>query len=904
MEQNFYWEGWDKEYRNYYRFLLGVIGLLILSYIGLLFLGNDASIDWAVKGSLSTLDMPLAGYDLPSGILDFNTQLFLVDQKFMGGQMELIPAVSYLYFGVFAFGLIICLTMVSYLGKFWYTVSMGLFMIIIIGLRFELLGLFGMYDQTATIGIFLIYTISSYYFNSFRAEAEIRWRFLTFTGITILLGVLIFFFSGVVKPFLYLATYSFIPAVVISIIFIFLVSHEIIYGILRITTESTSSLNLNNTKHFVILSVVYMLNLALVRMRNTGYIDWDIFYFNALFILLISSIIGFWGLKSREKLYGKLLPFYPYTAFLYCGLLLCCFSFIGYHLYQQNDVAIEVMEDTIIYGHLGYGSMFFLYIIINFVNYLMKNLPVYKIAYKEDKFPYWTARLAGIIVVAALYFSAGSVAQYQSIAAFYNGMGDLYQQTDRAIPAQAMYLESSRYGRNNHKANYNLGFMSEDEIKRISSFRNASIKQPSEFAFINLGLEYEKSNQFFEALFAYQDGLQKFPSSAPLKNNLALLFNKTDVIDSTLFYLSDLSSAGFKKEVVLSNLLSVCADKGLTYNSLVSKEDIDNSDRFDINANLVANLAKYGYDSISTPIITSESSRLNLFSYAYINNLAISSYNRPNEEVLSMLNVFLSNEENSDFNERLLFLKALNMYSLGKVGGAFEILSNLIHNSNIPEYYRALAGIWSLEQGSPKLAVNFLDVDSDKRDRLGNYYLALAYGALGEDEIVNRQLELMKLGGDSLFTYSFLKEALTSELKNKNVLSRQAAVVATKLQRANEIGDQSGELASALYRTLGLDNPFSEEAVLASVAYFNKQKEQQSEAYDILLKAIDINPYSETLIKSYIEQCFLMSYFSYAESGLMKLLDVATMDEFKEYEAEFEDKRRALEFELDSSWEE
>lgn len=903
MNQNFYWEGWDKEYRNYYRFLLGVIGLLMLSYISLLFLGDDASIDWVVKGSLSTLNMPLAGYDLPSGILDFNAQLFLVDQKFMGGQMELIPAVSYVYLTVFIFGLMICLSMVSYLGKFWYTVSMGLFMILVIGLRFELLGLFGLYDQTATIGIFLVYTILSYYFNSFNAEAEIKWRFLSFTGITILLGVLIFFFSEVTKPFLYLATYSFIPAIVISIIFIFLVSHEIIYGILRISTDSSATLNRNNTKHFVVLSLIYLLNVAMLQMRNSGYIDWNIYYVNAFFLLLISTVIGFWGLKSRENLYGNLLPFYPYTAFLFCGLLICCFSFVGYHLYQQNDVAVEVIEDAIVFGHLGYGSMFFLYIIVNFVNYMTQNLPVYKIAYKEDNFPYFTARLAGIIVVAALYLSTGQVAQFQGIAAFYNGLGDLYQQTNRSIPALAMYTESASYGRNNHKANYNLGFLSDDERKRINSFHSASIKQPSEFAFINLGLEYEKSNRFFEALFAYQDGLKKFPSSAPLKNNLALLFNKTDVVDSTLFYLSDLSSAGFKKEVVLSNLLAVCADNGLVYNSFISKDDLEGSERFDINANFVANLAKYDYDSISRPIINSESSRLNLFSYAYINNLAISSYDRPNEEVLSMLNVFLSNDDNSDFNERLLFLKALNLYALGKVGDSFEILSNLIHNSNIPEYYRALAGIWSLEQGSPKLAVNFLDVDKEKRDKLGNYYLALAYGALGNDELVNRQLELMKIEGDSLLTYSLLKKALASSLKNKNILTRQSALVARKLQKAKESGDKSDGLTIALYRDLGLDNPFNEEAVLASVTYFNKQEEQQSEAYDILLKAIDINPYSETLIKSYIDQCFLMNYFSYAESGLMKLLDVVTMEKFKEYEVEFEEKRRALQFELDASWE-
>ena len=147
-----------------------------------------------MKGNLSTLDIPVVGYYLPAGLLDFNVQLFLVEQKFMGGQMALNPVISYLYLALLSFGLMICFTMISYLGKFWYAVSMGLFMILVIGLRFELLGLFGFYNQTVTIGIFLSYTIASFYFNSFSIQIEIKWRFLVFSGITILLSTLIHFF--------------------------------------------------------------------------------------------------------------------------------------------------------------------------------------------------------------------------------------------------------------------------------------------------------------------------------------------------------------------------------------------------------------------------------------------------------------------------------------------------------------------------------------------------------------------------------------------------------------------------------------------------------------------------------------------------------------------------------------
>lgn len=902
MSRKFYWDSWDKEFKNYYQGLLIVVLLLMIACGFLAYMGNNSSIEWLIRGSLKSISTPLAGYEFPNGILDFETQLFLVDQKFVGGQLTLNPIITYIYFFLAVVGLMICLTMTTYLNRFWYTLSIGLTMVMVISLRFELLGLFGVFDQSVTIGVFVLYAAVSYYFHSINDSVDMKWRFISFLLISFILGLGIFLFSEVTHPFLYLANYGFIPFLIICIVFVFLVSHEVIYGILRITTDSASRLNNSNTKHFVILSLIYLLNVGLVQMKNSGFIDWDIFYINGFVLLLVSSVIGFWGVRSREILYGNILPFYPYTAFLYCGLLICSLSFIGFHFYQGNDVAIEVVEDAIIFGHLGFGSMFFIYVIANFINYLIKNLPVYKIAYKEDNFPYFTSRLAGLIVVAALYFSSNQVAKYQGIAAFYNGIGDIYVQTDRMKEAKAMYHESAIYGVNNHKANYSLACFMDEGSERVGAFKKATMKKPSEYAFVNLGMEHERSNNFFEALFAYQDGLAKYPNSLPLRNNLALLYGKTNVLDSTLYYLTGLSSKGFKKEVVLSNLLSVCAAKGVQVDGLLS-DSISNKDgRYDIGANMLATNDFENNASPSHALIEPSNVKLNLIKYAYINNLSVRAYTQPQPGVLDLLDGYLSDEDNLEYRERLRFLKAINMYALGMVGPAFKLMEELLHGNQDAAYYRTLLGLWSLERGATKLAIDYFDATVEQRNILSDYYLIIALMKKGAQEEAAAYYGNLQQRGDSIVSMKILTQALTYDLRNKKNIISQGEVEKSNLDHAHEMEATGKKEAAAMaYESLAYNNPFNEETIASSVRFFNDVMENDSKAYDILLSAIEVNQYSEKLIKMYIDQCFSMNLLNYAEGGLMKLLDVLSKEEFSEYEIKFDERKRQSSIE-DQEW--
>ncbi len=903
MGNRFFWNDWNKTDRIGYLFFLSFVAIVAAVYLWCWAGGYDVSIDWLVNGSLTSVAPVVDGISgLSSSAFEFTSQLFLVNQKVLGSGYAFTTISVYLYLIFVTTGLVVCLAVSSFLPRFWFMVAMGLLMVLLISLRLELIGLFGIYDQTVTVSVFALFAGVSYYFNSVKPGASLIFRIVVFSAVTALLAVLIFFFSKSVSPFLIIASYAFIPFLLIAILFVLLVSHEVVYGILRISTGSSVMLNSNNTKHFVVLSLVYLLNIAMVQMRNSGFIDWDIYYVDVFVVFLISSVIGVWGVRSREVLYYNILPFYPYTAFLYLGVMMCCFGFISFHFYEGNDLVIEVIEDAIVFGHLGFGAMFFIYIIANFINYLLKNLPVYKIAYKEDNFPYFTSRLAGLIVVAALYYSSNEVPKYQGIGAFYSGMGDMYQRLDNSEKAKAMYAESAIYGVNNHKANYNLGMLEVKADDRITGFDRATQKKPSAFAYANLGLEYESEGKFFDALFAYQKGLSVYPDNAALKNNLAMMYGKTHVLDSTLYYLTQLSSGSFMNEVILANLLSVSATHQIDYLNFVDSARIASNERYDVGANAIAHSIVTGKGELPGKLILPTSSRLNLIKYAYVNNLALWAYSHPEDSdtALRVLDSYLMDEQNTDYKERLLFLKALVLYVQGHVGEAFSILKNLTHTSSIPGYYSTLLGVWSIQQGQPKLAFDFFDIAEEHKLDITDNYKALTLAMMGSEGELADLLVSMRSKGDSSLTYQRIEEAMEMPTLGQ----KQAAVNRKHIDRMIENARDltaKGNLAEAekIYSSLGAMNPFHDGAVLA-VADFYSQKDE-TKAYDVLVKAIDINPYSENLIKRYIDQCFAMNLVNYAETGLLMLLDVMDKQTFSAYEQAF-DLRKAEVISLQGEW--
>src|SRR5690606_6377483 len=122
-------------------------------------------------------------------------------------------------------------------------------------------------------------------------------------------------------------------------------------------------------------------------------------------------------------------------------------------------------EDAIVFSQLGFGGMFLFYIIVNFITPLMRNMAVYRIVFKEGTLPYTTYRIAGVIAVVAFYLLSNQVAFSQALAGFYNGLGDLYKTRNQQLLSQQYYRQGAAYGYQNHKSNYQLGFIANQKEK-------------------------------------------------------------------------------------------------------------------------------------------------------------------------------------------------------------------------------------------------------------------------------------------------------------------------------------------------------------------------------------------------------------------------------------------------------
>ena len=165
---------------------------------------------------------------------------------------------------------------------------------------------------------------------------------------------------------------------------------------------------------------------------------------------------------------------------------------------------METFEDVILYSQIGFGVMFFIYVIANFSPLLLKNMKVSKIAYqKQDPsvFCLQDRRPCGIwIYFLQFIFSS----YYQSMAGYYNYVGDLFMIENRLDLAEEYYNEASTYEYQNHRSNYamaTLSRMKNDRYEEAFYFRNALLKIPSEFSYVNLSNIYLKNDQYFDGLF-------------------------------------------------------------------------------------------------------------------------------------------------------------------------------------------------------------------------------------------------------------------------------------------------------------------------------------------------------------------------------------------------------------------
>ncbi|MEZ4903901.1 MAG: hypothetical protein R2822_20205 [Spirosomataceae bacterium] len=490
---------------------------------------------------------------------------YLLKEQFVPVQSD---TPKWLAWGFLAFvlaGWVVLLSAISALSRWWYIAAMAVFIGFMALSHIEILRLFGS-ENSLGLGVILIVLGGlSYYLHAFREDLPIEKRIFIFTGLMVGLVLLFSFFSK--TPFIALtaASYALFPCVVLGVGFAIWLAVEIVASFVYVVTNPKTGFGKNSLLNFLFLSGLFLSGIFLVYLKITRQTDDDFWYVSPFVLYVVSAVLGVWSLSRRTE---GLVAFREIGVWLYAGMALIATAAMAFVLFTGNNSLIEVFEDSIIYSQLTIGVVFVAYIALNFWPIFKQGKAVYKIIYKPMRFLQSQAwMIGGMGLIGLLAFNRlHSIDQAQ--AGNYNALGDLHTASGEPIIADQFYQIALNYDFQNHKSCFALASLAlrmGDAQTAGAYYQRALQKDPSPQAYVGLGQTLLHENLFFDAIFNLRKGLQTFPKSGEIQNNLGYLYTKTALADSAYYYFELARQHATLPEVPETNELAFWG-KALTLN--------------------------------------------------------------------------------------------------------------------------------------------------------------------------------------------------------------------------------------------------------------------------------------------------------------------------------------------------
>lgn len=725
----YFWNNWTSWSKTFYWILLFFAFSGILFFCITYFFEYAFVINWKSTAYFQQVPIILDTIDVFPFLLEIEGENQIILQRFQASPYQVNLLLNYSLLVFISICFIVLLSISSFLSRIWFILSMGIWVVILSSFKLEMLLFFQEPGYIPLIMIGGSTVLLNYYFNAFGGKSSFFVRVLANLILFTFLGLSIYFLAEQQEPFLYLASQSLISILVFSIIFMFMVAHEIIAAFIYIITGSSRGEKSNHV-HFIIITAIYLINLILLYLHHINFIDWDFWYINPYLLLFISSILGIWGYRQREEQYKNLYSFYPLGGYLYLTLMATTFASIGFFYGTANDPAYEILKEGIIYGHLAYGFLFVLYIIANFSGPLSNGLKVNKILYKPSTMPYFVYRFAGLIAVYAFVVIGNKDVPFlYTFGTYFNQQGDYAKATEQPILQEGYYYQSKIYASLNHHANYNLAeYYNERNLHGKSSVHYiAAIEgDPSAQAHVNLSRLYHSSHRYFDALFTLQEGAKK-TDSGPLVNNLALLYSETDIIDSTFYYLEKALHDKISHKEAVANLEAFAAAHDLaSFMDSLTFQDDEEEDIIILN-NKIVRFNKQNNIFHPIPEVLKSAEGTDFFASGVAYNYLINTIYREDTSGIKSLVYLTDKFLSSVYNEKIRFGQSTAEYYHFYIADAFRrlnLLANESYGNNGP-YFKTL-GLWALEQDAPDQAALFFRMAKIKGAPSVNWLEALS----------------------------------------------------------------------------------------------------------------------------------------------------------------------------------
>ncbi|GAB3944889.1 hypothetical protein GCM10028805_13080 [Spirosoma harenae] len=793
MSSLFFWKDWNRPYRFAYLAGLSVfiISLVLFAIAWIRGLGNV--VHWDVLSELNDIAIPF--HTFSDGILDYsvNGKAYAVSEQFIAGAMQVHPEIATALLVGIGIAFVLLLSAITRFDRIRYLISMAVLILGMAFFRWEMLEIPGLGGNYLFLVLTFLFGSLSYYFHAFRSDFTITIRLGAFGLLTILIAIGLGALSPVKFPALIVVSYGMPVLLALSTGFIFFIAPEIIAGLVWITSvgrsdegktpiSSSRTLGINN---LLIVSLLYLINLTLIWLKNTKTIDWDVLAISPFLLYLVSVLIGIWGFRRLVE-QQDVVSFRDSGAFLYAGLVLLTTLTITYAFATANDPLVELFEDVIVYTHLAMGIVFLAYVVINFWPIYQQNLAVHRVLYKPRRLELSLFRIVGVVVFIVLMGFGSLITFRQGVAGYYNGLGDYYRATNETSSANAFYQLALEQEFQNHKSNYSLASQALAQNNQTAAafyFQQALLKQPNPHDYAGLSQAYLQTNLFFEAVKALQRGIRAFPNSGELRNNLGYLYARTSVADSAYYYYKSAADLAGQHEVPESNLLGFYARTPavLLADSTLAKSARESSyESYQANALALRLVAQADTTQPVKPnwlLDVSAKQGLSVGRFASLYNYTIANQ-QPDSALAGTLQKLSTDPVNQDFTDDLLLARAVAEYNRHNHPEAFNVMTQLAEDDQQNgSTYRSIKGLWLLEQGLYRQASQTF---GDNADTASIYYRAIA----------------LTKAADPVLAQSFWETA------SKN----DPAVAALKQVYYQERKPQN-DLEKAFYATYRIDDP-------------------------------------------------------------------------------------------------
>ncbi|HAI76963.1 MAG TPA: hypothetical protein DCM08_12020 [Microscillaceae bacterium] len=743
MKQLFFWNTWTPLEKNTYRVSLLLWIASVLFFAIVYSQGFGSFVQWRTEPMFDQTEVEIDRFN--RGLFEFPVEVssILLTEKFAAGAPQVPLWASWFFLTFLALASVLCLVVIPQLNRWVFVGMMALFIFFMTTLKFNFVVPFARFEQ-----VFLVLSLSFfipvvYYFHAFNRYLPLPRRALILLGGVALMVLGISLFRKVVFPTVSLANAGIMVPIGLSLAFITIVSHDILYAILFITTRNnTPSTQKSNRSliRFVLLGGLFWVYLLGAYLNQINYWTLQVFVIDPFLILLISTTLGIWGYRRRQELIEPYMPFEGVGAYVYLALATVCFATMGYFWAIGNDSMISVFQDLILYTHICFGAAFLLYILINFVPLFQEGHPVHEVAYQGDAFSFTFARFAGFAFLVLFFQRDIQIAYYQVQAAYYSGLGDTaYKHLEYPL-AEEYYLAASRYDFVSHHSRYALSALPGYETNYpaiILNMQQAIFRQPTEQSFAWLSEAYLRNGMLPDAQRNLMKGLTVFPKSSALHNNLALIYVRREVKDSAVYHFKQAIRYAQKSPVPLNNLLAYW-----TKNLPPQQNSLENLEKelglTTQPADLVSRanlLALYNQRRVRNKAVLDTTAFrgevLNAANFGYLYNFGINRLQDSDSSAVLMIEKLVKDKKNPDFAHRLQFIMACHWYYHGRTGEAVRLLS-AIPSIKTDAYFNKILGLWLLEHNALPNALDYFKKAITLGDSPSQFYLAVCLTEMGD----------------------------------------------------------------------------------------------------------------------------------------------------------------------------